>query len=623
MLLDQIAVLAGQAISQAFGVRVSRVPLEFPQNRSFGDLTINGFMLARELKRAPAGIAEELARCIGGLGPIDSAAAVDGYVNLRLIPEAIFQGSIPEVLRAPDRFGTNKERDGKKLMVEYSAPNTNKPQHLGHMRNDFLGHSLSLLLENAGATVVKANLYNDRGTHICKSMLAYQRWGNDATPESNATKGDHFVGEYYMLFEKRFKEERDAWVEANPEHYAEYEERHGVDRKGREVPQDKLRSKYLSSFKDDNFDKVGLGRDCQEMLRRWEADDPEVRLLWETMTAWAVAGMEKTYEDLGVSFDVVYRESETWRWGRDEVMQGLEKGVFSKREDGAIEIDLRADKLDKKVVLRSDGTAIYITQDIGTTIKKAEDHELDGQVWVVGNEQIYHFQVLFKIMERLGYAWSEDLYHLAYGMVNLPEGKMKTREGTVVDADDLLHEVAELAAEEVRARDPAGEIPAEELSHRARTIGLAALRFMLLKVSPKNDMTFDPAESVSFDGDTGARVLYAYARLKTMLNDAGDDALDDAIDLTVLTHEMERNLALGILSFTGATARAARDLNPSVIANFLIELVRDLNRFYDRCPVLKEDDAALRKARLGLCRAAAEVLRRGTGLLGMPLLDRM
>ena len=623
MLLDQIAVLANQAIKEAFGVRVSRVPLEFPQNRSFGDLTINGFMLARELKLPPAGIAEELARCIGGIGPIDSAAAVDGYVNLRLVPEAIFQGSIPQVLHDPDRFGTNEERAGKKLMVEYSAPNTNKPQHLGHMRTDFLGHSLSLILENAGAEVVKANLYNDRGTHICKSMLAYQRWGEGATPESSGKKGDHFVGDFYVLFEKRFKEERDAWIEANPDHYAAYRDKHGKDRKDRDVPEEKLRTKYAASFKDEYFDKVDLGRECQEMLLAWEAEDPQVRALWETMTAWVIEGMEKTYVDLGVSFDVVYRESETWQWGRAKVMEGLEKGVFYKRDDEAIEIDLRADKLDKKIVLRSDGTAIYVTQDIGTTIRKAEEHGLDGQVWVVGNEQIYHFQVLFKIMERLGYGGAEDLYHLAYGMVNLPDGRMKSREGTVVDADNLLTEVAGLATEEIKARDPTGEIPSDEMEHRARTIGLASLRFMLLKVSPKNDMMFDPADSVSFDGDTGARVLYAYARLRTMINDAADETPPDELDLTVLTHENERNLAQSILSFSGTTARAARDLNPSVIASFLIELVRDLNRFYDRCPVLKEADEATRKARLGLCRAAAEVVRRGTQLLGMPLLDRM
>ena len=623
MLLEQIAVLTNQAIRQAFGMRVARVPLEFPHNRSFGDLTVNGFLLARELKRPPAGIAEELARCMGGLGPIDSAAAVDGYVNLRLIPEAIFQGSIPQVLQDPNRFGSNKEHSGKKLMVEYSAPNTNKPQHLGHMRTDFLGHSLSLILENASAEVVKANLYNDRGTHICKSMLTYQRWGDGATPESAGKKGDHFVGDFYVLFETRFKEERDAWIEANPDHYAAYKDKHGTDRKGRDVPEDKLQAKYAASFKDEHFDKIGLGRECQKMLLAWEAEDPQVRALWETMTAWVIEGMEKTYVDLGVSFDVVYRESETWQWGRAKVMEGLEKGVFQRRDDGAIEIDLRADKLDKKVVLRSDGTAIYVTQDIGTTIRKAEEHSLDGQVWVVGNEQIYHFQVLFKIMERLGYAWAEGLHHLAYGMVNLPDGKMKSREGTVVDADDLLSEVAGLAAEEVKARDPAGEIPADELEHRSRTIGLASLRFMLLKVSPKNDMMFDPAESVSFDGDTGARVLYAYARLKTMINSAGDETDSEELDLTVLTHEMERNLALSILSFTGATARAARDFNPSVIASFLIEFVRDLNRFYDRCPVLKEDDLGIRKARLELCRAAVEVLGRGAQLLGMPLLDRM
>ncbi|MAG56744.1 MAG: arginine--tRNA ligase [Planctomycetes bacterium] len=623
MLLEQIAALCRQTINETFGKIVERIPLEFPADRSFGDLTLNAFQLARDLKGAPAGIAEELARSLGGLGPIESAAAVKGFVNLRLIPEAIFDGSVPSVLRNPDAFGRNRELDGRRMMVEYSAPNTNKPQHLGHMRNDFLGHALSLVLANAGATVVTANLYNDRGTHICKSMLAYEQWGEGQTPESTGKKGDHLVGEYYLLFESKFKEERDAWVAENPDDFASFKEQNGTDRKGKPLAEDQLRKKYLTSFNEAGFEKIPLGLACQDMLRAWEAEDATVRALWEKLTGWVVAGFEKTYADLGVSFDAVFRESETWLEGKDEIEKGLAKGVFKKRDDGAIEIDLRADKLDRKVVLRSDGTAIYITQDIGTTVKKAADHDLDGQVWVVGNEQIYHFKVLFKIMERLGYAWAENLHHLAYGMVNLPEGRMKTREGTVVDADDLLSEVTRLAAEEVLARDPTGELLAADVEVRARTIALASLRFMLLKVAPKNDMTFDPAESVKFDGDTGARILYAHARLRTLLNDAGDQAIGEGADLSLLVHEMERNLALQILSFTGITARAARDLSPAHIANFLLELVRDLNRFYDRCPVLKEDDENLRRARLHLCRAAADVLKRAAGLLGMPVLDRM
>lgn len=623
MLLQQISTLARQAISNTLNTRIERVPIEFPSDRSHGDLTINAFLIAKEIRAHPEMIAEELARALSGLGPIESAASVKGFVNLRLATEVVFLGSVPLAISNPRAFmATGNFRD-LRLMVEYSAPNTNKPLHLGHMRNNFLGHSLSLILENAGATVVKANLYNDRGTHICKSMLAYQKYGAGATPASEGRKGDHFVGDYYVLFERKFGEQVERFIADHPEDLEKWTSGHRTDRKGRPLPPKEIAQNYRSYFREEGFERIPLGAECQEMLRAWERGDPEVVRLWELMNGWAIEGFEQTYRDEGVDFDVVYRESETYALGREIILQGLERGVFHRREDGAIEIDLRAEKLDRKVVLRSDGTSVYITQDIGTTHRKAEEHQLDGQVWVVGNEQRYHFQVLFKILERLGYPWADRLHHLAYGMVHLPDGKMKSREGRVVDADDLLAEVVALAAREIRDRDPASEIPEAEVEARAKAIGLSSLRFMLLKVSPMNDMVFNPEESVSFEGDTGARVLYAYARLKSMLIDGAEEPGASESDLALLVEPSERNLALDLLGFPEAASRAAREYNPSVIANYLIEIVRDLNRFYDRCPVLRESDPALRRARLALCEAAANLIERGAGLLGMPLLDRM
>lgn len=623
MLLKHIESATRDRLTEIFGTAPERIPLELTADRAFGDVTVNAFHLARELRQAPPKIAAALAEGLNGCGPIASADAVKGFVNLRVDAVALFEETLPRILSDPEAWGRGTDRDGQRLMVEYSAPNTNKPQHLGHMRNNFLGHAMSLILANAGADVLKGNLFNDRGIAICKSMLAYEKFGEGRTPESEGRKGDHFVGDYYIRFEQALQDEISAWIAAHPEHFDEWKQGRETDRKGRPVSEDTLRKTYRGSFREDNFGLVPIGAECQEMLRKWEADDPEVRALWEKMNGWAFAGFNATYERMGVSFDRIYKESETWALGKNQVLQGVEDGVFYRRDDGAIEIDLTAHKLDKKVVLRSDGTSVYITQDIATTTMKAEQNDLDGQIWVVGDEQKYHFQVLFKIMERMGYAWAPNLYHLAYGMVHLPDGRMKSREGQVVDADDLMEEVVKLSAKEIASRDPDGALSPDEVRRRAEVIGLAALRFMLLKVTAQNHMTFDPEESVKFDGDTGARVLYAYARLQSMLREAGEDAQGTDADWSVLTDEAERHVALDLVAFPGYAARAAREYTPSIVANFLIDLVRDLNRFYDRCDVLRESDPKVRRARLLLCQAASLVLRRATSLLGMSVLDRM
>lgn len=623
MLLDDIIAHIREAAARSFGVTPRNVPVETPPDLAYGDLAVNAFLMARELRRPPPAIAEALAAGLQDLELFASVEAVKGFVNLRISNRPLFERLLPGILEDPEAFGRGGSLQGQRLMVEFSAPNTNKPQHLGHMRNNFLGDALSRLLANEGAAVLRANLYNDRGIQICKSMLAYSRWGGSGTPEEAGVKGDHYVGRWYVRFETELARERDRFIAEHPEHFEAWSRDHGKDRKGRPLDPGTLRSRYLASFREENFGELPLGRACQRMLQDWESGDPQVMELWRIMNAWAIGGFEETYRRLGISFHRVYRESETWAFGRELVLEGLERGVFERRGDGAVEIDLSNAGLGRKVVLRPDGTAVYITQDIGTTVRKAADENLDGQFWVVAEEQRHHFKVLFEVLGRLGYSWADNLHHLAYGLVHLPEGRMKSREGRVVDADDLVDEVRDLAAAEVRKRYGEEDLRPGEASERGEVIGLAALRFMLLKVSPRNSMTFNPEESVRFEGDTGSRVLYAHARLNTMLQDAGEEARETGADWSLLGHEAERALALLLLHFPRAASRAASDYNPSLVANHLLDIVRQLNRFYEQCDVLREKDPARRRARLLLCRASAEVLRRACGLLGMPLLERM
>lgn len=619
-LFTDLAAKARTTLAEQCAAHPKDLPLTIPEDRSKGDVVINAFQLAKELRQPPPRLAEVLAAGLASHPAVASVEAVKGYVNVKLKPAAVLSAALHAVLDAPGQFGNGDELAGRRIMVEYSAPNTNKPLHLGHMRTNFLGHSLSAILAAAGATVLRANLFNDRGIHICKSMLVWKRFMNGATPESLGVKGDHLVGDCYVRFEREFAKEVETHCAAHAEEFASWKARNVRGPKD-ERTEEALLKEWKASFREEGFARIPLGLACTEMLRAWERGDAEVLELWSMMNGWTFAGFDRTYAEQGVEFDLVYRESDTWLLGRDIVMKGLESGVFARRADGAVEIDLESEKLGRKVVLRSDGTSVYITQDIGTTILKAEQHQLDGQIWVVGDEQRRHFEVLFAILRRLGHPWAANLHHLSYGMVSLPEGRMKSREGTVVDADDLLAETARLAAEEVRSRDADGKIPADEVTRRATAVALASLRFMLLKVNPEAGMLFDPKESVKFDGDTGARVLYAFARLNSLLEGTGTPRADTATDLRDDPAEVQ--LALTILAFPAVRARAAREYNPGAIAKWLLDLVRDLNRFYDRCPVLKAHDELCRENRLALCAAARGALQRGAGLLGMPLLERM
>ncbi len=570
-------------------VKADLCPADFP-----GDITVNCFLLARQLRRSPMDIAAAAAAFLAEHSDVTAAECIKAFVNVTLAPAALFEAMVSDcdALLAGVVLPADEQR---RVLIEYSAPNTNKPLHLGHVRNNCLGLAAAAMLRRVGHDVVTVNLINDRGIHICKSMLAYQRWGESTTPASKGVKGDHFVGDFYVLYDAALREQVAALRAADPS--------------------------LSDSSAEELFLKTEVGRAAQQMLVDWEKGDTDVRALWQRMNAWVVAGFEQTYERMGVGFDQVYLESETYALGRDIIEDGLERGVFERLDDGAVIIDLAKEKLGTKVVLRSDGTSVYVTQDIGTTLLKQRHHEPQMQVWIVGDEQIYHFQVLFAILRALGYPWAADLKHMAYGMVNLPSGKMKSREGTVVDADDLFDELSGLARTATLER--AGPEPPADLDRRADVISMGALKFMLLKVSPKTTIMFDPEASMRFEGDTGPYVQYAYARISSMLRKAEDGALDGMVDWSVLGMAEERDLALRCGKYAATVQRAAADLDTSALANYLLDLAKAFSRFYRSCPVLTAETPQLRLARLRLSDCVRRILRDGLGVLTINTLESM
>lgn len=580
-------------LAQAKGVPAFDIVPELCPPEMKADLTVNAFKLAKALKSAPMPLAEEITAFLRGHADVAGAECVKAFVNVRLKPEALFRDGVGDAAALLDaRFIEAKRR---RVLIEFSAPNTNKPQHLGHVRNNTVGMATASLLRAAGHDVIPVNLINDRGVHICKSMLAYQRFGNGATPASTGIKGDHLVGDYYVKYDAEFRRQLAELKAARPE--------------------------LADKSSDELFLEVEIGRAAQEMLVKWEQGDAEIRKLWETMNGWVISGFNETYGRMGVKFDKVYLESQTYMLGKDIIQDGLARGVFQKRADGAVVIDLEAEKLGTKVVLRSDGTSVYITQDIGTTLMKQNEHKPDRQIWVVGDEQIFHFKVLFAILQKLGFAWAKDCHHMAYGMVNLPSGKMKSREGTVVDADDLFDEMEKLAREACAERAKGEEIP--NLGERAKVIGMGALKFMLLKVNPKTTMMFDPNASIQFEGDTGPYVQYAYARISSMLRKAGADALAAPADWSVLGADEEKSLALVLAGYGNALRGAADDLDPSGLANYLLDVAKAFSRFYQACPVLAAPTPELRRARLELSFRARDVLQAGLAALTIGTLESM
>jgi arginyl-tRNA synthetase len=572
--LAEIVTEAGRA-----GPDRNAVVAETPPRADMGDIAFPMFPFARLLRKAPPVIALEVARRITGSGAgggFGDAEAAGPYVNVRLHRPRVIEDILKEVAAKVDSYGQSAELAPKRVMVEFSCPNTNKPLHLGHLRNDAIGESLSRMLKSAGATVRKVNLINDRGVHICKSMLAYQMFGGSTTPETERVKGDHFVGDYYVKYARYAKEHPEAEEQV------------------------------------------------RRMLRAWEEGDPEVMALWRKMNDWVIGGIEATYERTGVSFDQVYFESQVYKLGRSEVLAGIDKGLFQRDPDGSVWVDLTDKGGEREVLLRGDGTSLYITQDIGTAMQRSVDWPFDMLIYIVGSEQRHHFHVLFKVLEILGCPWAGNLHHLAYGMVNLPEGKMKSREGTVVDADDLLDELEKLAADEIRNKEREEEVG--DLDRTAREIALGALNYWLLQVTAVKDMTFDPKESISFNGNTGPYLQYTGARISSMLRkfeERREKYAGGAFSAQALSLSEEWEIAKSLALFPETVVAAARDLNPSVLTAYLFELCKSFSRYYQDHPVLRNEDSVLVQSRIALVRGMAQVVKNGMNLLGIPFLEAM
>ena len=559
-----------------------------------GDVTINCFRFAKFFKAAPDVMAEKVAELLAADPDVKKVERVKAFVNVTLHAAALFRDTAGNVSALLAEGVLSKEAR-RRILIEYSAPNTNKPQHLGHVRNNTLGMSACKLLARVGHDVVPVNLINDRGIHICKSMLAYMRFGNGDTPQKSGIKGDHFVGNYYVRYNDELRKQLAALRAEKPDLAAKSDE--------------------------ELFLETEIGAAAQDLLRKWEASDPETVALWKLMNSWVIAGFNETYRRMGVEFRKTFLESETYLLGKDNVRKGLEQGYFTRREDGAILADLG--KLGTKVLLRSDGTSVYITQDIGTTLLKYNEFRPDSQIWVVGDEQILHFQMLFAILKKMGCAWADNLRHLSYGMVNLPTGKMKSREGTVVDADDLFDEMHELARTATLERVAEGESAPADLEERSETIGMGALKFMLLKFNPKTTMMFDPQASLKFEGDTGPYVQYACARINSIARKAADRGFvrgKTAPDWSLLDSEEERSLAVTASLYPEALKTAAEKIDCSVLVNYLLDLAKAFNRFYREKQVLNADDPVLVNTRLELCFAVRDILTDGLSTLtiGVP-----
>ena len=582
---------AAQAVKQLYGADVdSSLFTPAPTKKEFeGDLTIVVFPVLKMSRKAPEATALEIGDWMSrNLKEVSGFNAVKGFLNISISPD--YWLDLLHRIAADDNFGIKAPTPESPLvMVEYSSPNTNKPLHLGHVRNNLLGYSLSKILEANGNRVVKTNIVNDRGIHICKSMLAWQKWGNGATPVSTGKKGDHLIGDFYVAFDKHFKEEVKQLMERD------------------------------NLSEDEAKEKSPLMAEAREMLRKWEQGDPEVRALWKKMNDWVYAGFNETYHRLGVSFDKIYYESETYLEGKDLVLGGLEKGLMYRKEDGSVWADLTGDGLDHKLLLRADGTSVYMTQDIGTAKLRYQDFPIDRMIYVVGNEQNYHFQVLSLLLDRLGFKWGKSLLHFSYGMVELPDGKMKSREGTVVDADDLIDTMVSGAAE--MSEERFADMPAEEAAEVARMVGLGALKYFLLKVDPKKNMLFNPKESIDFNGNTGPFIQYTYARIRSVIRKAED--FDPSSTPSCAPNEKESTLIRKVDDFRNVVADAGKNCSPALVANYAYDLAKEYNQFYHDYSILREEDKQKRDLRLLLSYTVARTLREAMGLLGIEMPERM
>lgn len=594
-IIQSLQQATAEAVQALYGQMPTPEQLQFQKTRSEfeGQWTLVAFPLLKISRKNPEATAQEIGAYLQEhCSLVEGIQIVKGFLNLSIAPAAWVEDF--NAIRSDKTFGHKQATaDAPFVMVEYSSPNTNKPLHLGHVRNNLLGYSIARILEASGNRVFKTNIVNDRGIHICKSMLAWQRWGNGATPESTGKKGDHLIGDFYVLFDKHYKAELTALMN-----------------EGKTKEEAEAASPLMA--------------DARAMLRRWEDGDEEIRSLWSTMNSWVYAGFDETYKRMGVSFDEIYYESETYLLGKEEVLRGLKKGKFVQDPDGSVWADFTDEGLDRKILLRSDGTSVYITQDIGTAKMRFDKHPIDKMVYVVGNEQEYHFKVLSLLLDRLGYAFGKGLVHFSYGMVELPDGKMKSREGTVVDADDLMDEMVATARAIAEEQGKGKDMPAEEAAEVARRVGLGSLKYFILKVDPRKNMTFNPKESIDFNGNTGSFIQYTYARIRSLLRKA--EELGIALPatfagLTISTKEQE--LIAKVAEYADVVEEAARTYSPAVIANYVYDLVKEYNQFYHEFSILKEENEELRAFRLALSEVVARTIASGFSLLGIEMPERM
>jgi len=603
-----ISKAAGEAVKALYGMDANEKMLQLQKTRSEfeGNLTLVVFPFVKAARKSPEQTAQEIGEyLVQNCTAVEKFNVVKGFLNL-----SIGDGAWLELLKAidqDDHFGTKTANEGSPLvMIEYSSPNTNKPLHLGHVRNNLLGWSLAQIMEANGNRVVKTNIVNDRGIHICKSMLAWLKYGNGETPESSGKKGDHLIGDYYVAFDKHYREEV---KELTAQLVAD----------GLAVEQAEEKAKQ----------EAPLIKEAHEMLVKWEQNDPEVRALWEKMNNWVYAGFDETYKKMGVSFDKIYYESQTYLKGKAKVEEGLAKGLFERHEDGSVWADLTNEGLDQKLLLRSDGTSVYMTQDIGTAEMRFQDYPIDKMIYVVGNEQNYHFQVLSILLDRLGFKWGKELVHFSYGMVELPNGKMKSREGTVVDADDLMALMVEDAYKTSMELGKFDDMTEDERREIARIVGMGALKYFILKVDARKNMLFNPEESIDFNGNTGPFIQYTYARIRSILrksssNEEGNSNLvPPSSFLLPRLSEKEIELIQKMNEFPAAVEQAGKDYSPSGIANYCYELTKVFNQFYHDYSILNEPDADKRAVRLMLARNVAKIIKSGMSLLGIEVPERM
>ena len=594
--MNGVKALYGQEVPEKM-VQLQKTKKEFE-----GHLTLVVFPFLRMSKKGPEQTAQEIGEYLKANEPmIAGYNVIKGFLNLSIASTAWIE--LLNAIQADKNYGITAATENSPLvMIEYSSPNTNKPLHLGHVRNNLLGHALANIVAANGNKVVKTNIVNDRGIHICKSMLAWLKYGNGETPESSGKKGDHLIGDYYVAFDKHYKAEVKELM-------AKYQA------EGMNEEEAKAKAEAESP----------LMKEAREMLVKWEANDPEVRALWKKMNDWVYAGFDETYQMMGVGFDKIYYESDTYLEGKEKVMEGLEKGFFYRKEDGSVWADLTGEGLDHKLLLRADGTSVYMTQDIGTAKLRFQDFPIDKMIYVVGNEQNYHFQVLSILLDKLGFEWGKGLVHFSCGMVELPEGKMKSREGTVVDADDLMAEMIATAKETSNELGKLDGLTQEEADNIARIVGLGALKYFILKVDARKNMTFNPKESIDFNGNTGPFIQYTYARIQSVLRKAAEAGIviPEQLPENVQLSEKEEGLIQMLADFAAVVKQAGVDYSPSGIANYCYDLVKEYNQFYHDFSILREENVDLKVFRLALSQNVAKVVRLGMGLLGIEVPDRM